>query len=853
MLKCFKNLKRKAVVACVMALPVLGFAQLGVSEYIYMRPADINKQVGTAWSYIPFNDFSNYFFENFFISLADEGHSTDDGESLLINDLYNNKLSQSGVHPFNWDERSQGRWDGNYWVRYQEMIILINSLINDLKTSGSELATAVNSDNSPAIIDELRVLRAFYYLQATRLYGDFPIWESYNIDYIKEEQTFISDGYPLNNVKPVFHSDLRRNPAAEVFKYIVSECQSAIANGRLPWHQTSDKNRMTLAIACAIMSQASLYAASPLYNGGENLWPWAYQVNQAAFNSLTDNGYELYNKLADSKAYLNAYHEYFALDSHDGNISTDKETIWGSPYKYHANGLYVVNGMPLIPGMFKVGACPTQDLVDAYDMKATGRPIYDLNNPYTNESKLTPNIDLTSGYDPQNPYVGRDDRFYANTFYNGSKFTPVSLHKTVATWNNSDENHWGTSGGKKGVDAIDAKSRIQTRTGYYNRKFHQYKENSSTQYPGGNWKLFRLGEVYLNFAEAAIEAGNIGKGLELINAIRHRAGFSPAVDVTANTQDYARLLVRHERQVELAFEGQRYYDVRRWKTPGSDITEEKIKTGMWITSPDNGKTFEYHRFVIDPYSTGTTSEFYVAQNQLAPLPAQTIIELSSASGLDRSYWQNPGHGLPAEPKYQILSEEEKTCMIIGFNNIATAGTSLVIPSTVELAGNTYTITGIGAYAFSGSKQLTNIELPPTITFIELGAFEDCQQLSSIEIPASVAVLDISTFWGCSNLTQINIADGNQNYFSIDGVVFSKDQTSLLIFPSGKGGYYSVPDFITTIGLRAFYCCYNLTSVSMPSSVTSIRDEAFNSCKNLTSVVIPNSVSTIGYAAFFPCI
>ncbi len=840
MLKPIKRLLALSCVALVSSLvspaaaePTILPADLQHMHDILMRPNNINSQLGMAWTYIPFNDFSNYFFENFFIDLADEGHSTDDGQAILIDILYKNQFVSSDIHPFNWDDRGQGRWDGNYWVRYQDMIITINSLLNDLNTPGSELAAAIGSDNFTAISDELRVLRAFYYLQATRLYGDFPIWESYNIDYTKQEQSFIQNYgvlYPEINIKPVFHSDLRRNPAAEVFKYVVSECQAAIAANNLPWHQTSDQNRMTLGIACAVMSQAALYAASPLYNGGQDLWQWAYQVNEAAFNGLTKNGYELYSQLADANAYLNAYQEYFALDSHDGNTPSDKETIWGSPQKYRAEGLYVVNGIPVNEGLFKVGTCPTQDLIDAYDMKATGKPIYNLTNPYADESKLVPNIDPASGYDETKPYEGRDDRFYANTFYNGCKFAPVSMRKTVATWNNSDENHWGTPGGRKGVDAIDAHSRLQTRTGYYNRKFHQYKENRNTRYAGGNWKLFRLGEVYLNFAEAAIESGNINKGLELINAIRHRAGFASEVDVTATTKDYARLLVRHERQVELAFEGQRYYDVRRWKTPGTDVTEEKIKTGMWITSPDNGKTFQYHRFVIDPYGTGITSEFYIATNQLAALPNKTVLELATVSGMDNSYWQNPGHNVPDVLKFTILSEEEKTCALSGHNSyLKSDDGSLTIPSTVELFGATYTVTAINEGALSGLQQLTSVEIPATITSIGENPFRNCP-----------------------NLTQIKLADGNINYSSVDGVIFNKNMTELLIFPAGKGTEYTIPTSVRVISNGAFATCSKLASVSIPNSVTVISNGAFAMCSQLASVSIPNSITVISNSTFYGC-
>lgn len=810
------KLKRKIGVACgALVLPLLGVAQTIPVEHYLMRPKTINEQVSIAWSYVPFNDFSNYFFENFFINLSDEAHSTDDLEPLLIKRLYQNESGKT--HPLNWDDRGQGRWDGNYWERYQEMINLINSLLKDINTPDSELATALGGD-SAATIDELRVLRAYYYLQAARLYGDFPIWENYNVDYEKGEQQIIvvneDVSFPMNNVTPVFHSDLRRNPAAEVFQYIVSECQAAIASNLLPWHQTGDTCRMTQAIACAIMSQASLYGASPLFNGGQNLWQWAYETNKQAYELLSENGYELYSTLADSKSYLNAYMEYFSYNSHDGNTPTDKETIWGSPTMQRAEGLYVINGIPSTDGIFKAGSCPTQELIDAYDMLETGKPIYNLTQPYTDETKLNINLNEASGYDPQNPYEGRDPRFYANTYYNGLQYIPAILKKTVATWNNSDVEHWGTEGGQKGKDAIDVKIRQNTRTGYYNRKFHQFKPNKKT---GGNWKVFRLGEVYLNYAEAAIEAGHLAEGLEMINAIRHRAGFAPEVDVTADTQDYARLLLRHERQVELAFEGIRYYDLRRWKTPGSDVTEEKYKTGMWLTSPDNGKTFEYHRFVIDPYKTGVTSEYYVAQNLLAPLSSNAIISLSNASEMPGSYWQNPAHSMPEQLNYTILSEDEKTCELTGCNYIAAADGSIVIPATVKLVN-----------AAGESEAFT-------VTTIKENSFADCKLLTSVEIPATVTFIGEDAFKGCVNLASFTVAADNQNFCAIDGVLFTKDAATLINYPVKKEGKYEVPASVLMIATGAFANGTGLTSVKLEKTVAFIGSGAFADCVNLASV------------------
>jgi hypothetical protein len=109
------------------------------------------------------------------------------------------------------------------------------------------------------------------------------------------------------------------------------------------------------------------------------------------------------------------------------------------------------------------------------------------------------------------------------------------------------------------------------------------------------------------------------------------------------------------------------------------------------------------------------------------------------------------------------------------------------------------------------------------------------------------------FDDCTNLTSITVDINNANYSSLDGVLFNKNKTTLILFPVGKGGSYTtIPNSVTSIGYRAFQFCTNLTSIVIPDSVTSIGVYAFISCTNLTYVVIPNSVTSIGDSAFGVC-
>ena len=169
-------------------------------------------------------------------------------------------------------------------------------------------------------------------------------------------------------------------------------------------------------------------------------------------------------------------------------------------------------------------------------------------------------------------------------------------------------------------------------------------------------------------------------------------------------------------------------------------------------------------------------------------------------------------------------------------------TSVTIPGSV---------TKIGDSAFTWCGSLTNVTIGNGVVSIGDDVFDSCGRLTNVTIPDSVTSIGERVF-GCSGLTNINVDANNHFYGSMDGVLFDKGHTTLLEYPEGKSGSYTVPNTVTSIVNSAFIDCPRLTSVTIPNSVTSIGDSAFGYCTGLTSVTIPNSVTSIGNSAFGYC-
>lgn len=422
---------------------------------------------------------------------------------------------------------------------------------------------------------EARFLRAWYYAILLKHYGGIPL--------LGDSVFNVTDKIPAV-----------RNTYKECVDYIVSECDAAA--GALPLERIrEDYGRASGGAAMALKARVLLYAASPLFNGGNigqqnpvtgytdyvaERWKLAAEAAATVINS---NAYSLYEDNTTAPGY--GFYKVFTMRVNPEYIlarmqgaNRELETAWQPPSREGGDGGF-----------------PYQDFVDAFGM-ANGLPI----------------TDPASGYNRSDPYKDRDPRLAYS----------VIRDQTLLIQNNGMKEpvniYLGNDGKGVSQDAVHA----GTPTGYYTNKM--LDENISANFIHGSQRCFpliRYAEVLLNFAEATNEyTGPVQEVYDAVGLVRKRAGLSPYQLPAGLSREQMREAIRAERRVELAFEGHRFWDVRRWKI--AEQTETKMMNGMEVKRA--GSNVSYTIFPVRKHNFRTAMYLWaIPQSETAKSPELT--------------------------------------------------------------------------------------------------------------------------------------------------------------------------------------------------------------------------------------
>ena len=508
-------------------------------------------------------------------SATDQSESSQDGNA--VEDFFNGNWSSVNAHQTIWSSAYQG-------ITYcNEVIDNWSNLEFDQFKLNLDYEKQMYLYNNYQY--EARWARAYFYYTLVRQYGGVP--------------------FKVHNTTGTEETALPRTSADEIFNFIISECDdikdkiiedyAGKSDMILSKAETARANKYAVL---ALKAQAALYHASPLFTQGKtpeekkNLWAIAVAANKELIDAAEAKGYGLATNLEDLWGT-----EYYSDASSTKEILFARRTASSSSFEGY--------NFPVGYSSGQGGNCPTQDLVDAFEC-TDGKSIA--------ESSL---------YDATNPYANRDPRLNKTVALNGEKW-PNDLadynseHPTIETYTGGYHSRTGNAAGKS----------YATTTGYYLKKFCNADQilrgrsgTAATTSPHG-WLTFRMGGMYLNYAEALFyyfkacgndnaadasgavvitdEEGNqttvnvpaTQTAAKMASKTRLRSGM-PAIATGMSNEAFWEKY-KNERCVELAFEGHRFYDVRRWMEDGDKFMNIHR---MEITKNEDG-SYIYNKVAV---------------------------------------------------------------------------------------------------------------------------------------------------------------------------------------------------------------------------------------------------------------
>ncbi|MCB9351417.1 MAG: RagB/SusD family nutrient uptake outer membrane protein [Lewinellaceae bacterium] len=487
-----------------------------------------------------------------------------DALSDLARSTYSWTPATNTLRPGNWGT-ANNTWPLDWWGYYN--IWKINYALENIEALGEDVLSQEERDNR---LGELYFMRAYSYFAMAKRYGGVPIiLEAQNPATTPEDEYFPT-----------------RNTEQQVYDQVLEDAQRAFE--LLPDRWNGQKGRAGKWAAKALESRAALYAGSIAKYGTVQLdglvgIPSAaatayYELSLAASNEIINKGgFTLFNK------YPNPADNYYHLFVDETEDETIFMKIWLPFEKGHSYDLRTT------PYSYRVdwgsSMSPSKQLMDSYEMLSTG---------------LLPS-ESGSGYDPNKPFENRDPRLKGTLLTDNDLFQGSRIETWYATERDGQiDTDRGTGVGKDGMGIHpDA-----TKTGAYVRK---YLNDGPTPlliqefYSGQDCILFRLGEIYLNAAEAAIELDMESAARDFIEPIRTRAGLTQNLRLDSYSGIALRDRIRNERKIELAFEDQRYWDVRRWRI-AEEVLSVQIEGIRSLRHIDGlgQETFTYEAIQAEP-------------------------------------------------------------------------------------------------------------------------------------------------------------------------------------------------------------------------------------------------------------
>lgn len=448
-----------------------------------------------------------------------------------------------------------GRMNGGWWGWDHRSWSTVWGQVTNCNLFFERIESVPFADESlkKRLTGEVRFIRALMYHDLVARWGAMPL---------------VTKSYTLNDIDEIMQT--KRATYKECVDFIVSELDKAVTE--LPAsYSGSNKGRATSVAALALKSRVLLYAASDLMNvdvkdetvgyktPDPKRWENAAKAAQAAIDAALQAGYALYDKYGDDvkTKYIQLFLECGnseVLFDRQGTSSANGENL---SYLDQSNG---PNGY----GQWG-GNCPISEFADAFEM-ADGTK-FDWNNPVHKA----------------HPFDNRDPRFHATILCDGDPWMGRNVESYISADAGGNALTTGGRDSKYGNDAWNT-----SLTGYYTRKFmdETYSPNSWNFKNPKNWIWLRLGEQYLNLAEALYMSGDEDGARKALNVIRDRARMPKVTDTGSTLLDR----IRNERRVELCFEEHRYFDVRRWKL-GNTYLNKTVTGVLILKKPDGTKVY----------------------------------------------------------------------------------------------------------------------------------------------------------------------------------------------------------------------------------------------------------------------